>query len=138
MNYTVPPSYDDLQVMARAVLENLPDELQERCGDEDIAIIIEDMVDEAIEQEMGLDNPFDLPVQFKSGKEISPGVEKKTAGEQDTLIIYRRAILDAWCDLGEDLTGLMRQLILEEIGRHFEFSDEDVDEMVQRHYQGML
>lgn len=138
MNYTLPPSYDDLQVLTRGILDNLPEEIQDKCGEDDIDIQIEDMVDETQEQELGLEDPFDLTVQFKSNKEIAPGVQRKTTSGNHVMVLYRRAILDAWCDLGDDLTTLLRQMIIEEMGRHFEISDDDIDEMIQRHHQGLL
>jgi predicted Zn-dependent protease with MMP-like domain len=136
MNYTVSPSRDDLEVLATSIIEALPEELLEQC--ESINIVIEDLADEVIEQELDLDDPFDLLALYKSGKEISPGVQRKTADDDDTLILYRRAILDMWCDTGEDLTVLIRQVIIEELGRSFDFSEDDIIEMTQRTYQALV
>ena len=136
MNYTVSPSRDDLEVLATSNIETLPEELLEQC--ESINIVIEDLADEVIEQELDLDDPFDLLALYKNGKEISPGVQRKTADEDDTLILYRRAILDMWCDTGEDLTVLIRQVIIEELGRSFDFSEDDIIEMTQRTYQALV
>jgi len=136
MNFTIPPSFDDLQVIAGDVIDNIPEELLEHF--EDIDIQIDDVVGEAIEMELNLDDPFDLLVMFTSGKEISPGVESKSTNETDMLTLYRRPILDLWCEEGEDLTVLIRQIIIEELGRAFDLSDDDVEEMVGRHHQGLL
>ena len=136
MNFTVPPSFDDLQVISNGVLESLPEEFSEHF--EEIDIQIEDVVEEALEMELNLDDPFDLLLMFKSGKEISPGVEKKAPDGDDVLVLYRRPILDLWCEEGEDLPALIRQLIVEELGRAFEFSDDDIEEIASRHHQGML
>jgi predicted Zn-dependent protease with MMP-like domain len=136
MNYTVSPSRDDLEIIAAFVLENIPDELEEHC--ETLKVVIEDLIDEVTEDELGLDDPFDLLALYKSGKEVSPGVQRKTANDDDTLILYRRAILDMWCDTGEDLTNLIRQVIIEELGRSFEFSEDEILEMSQRPYQALV
>ena len=136
MNFTVPPSVDDLEVMAREALESLPEELLEFC--DGLAISLEEFPDETLEAELELDDPYELMALYRSGKEISPGVEKKTANDDDVLILYRRPILDMWCEGGEDLTTLLRQVIIEELGKHFDFSDDEIDEMSARHYQGML
>jgi len=136
MNFTVPPSFDDLSVIANDIIGNLPEELLEHF--EEIEVQIEDVVDEATEMELNLDDAFDLLLMFKSGKEISPGVEAKSAGGQDVLILYRRAILDLWCEEGEDLSVMIRQIIVEELGRAFEFSEDDIEEFVSRHHQGLL
>ncbi len=136
MNYTVPPGVDELEVMASATLDALPEELLEYC--DGLALRVEDFPDDNATEELDLEDPYDLLALYKSGKEISPGVEKKTANDDDVLLIYRRPLLDMWCESCDDLTLLLRQVMIEELGRHFDFSDEDIEEMTRRHYQGML
>ena len=136
MNYTVPPSAEDLEVMAASALEHMPEELSEYC--EGLAVQIEDLADELIEQELELETAFDLPALYRSGKEISPGVEKKTANDDDILILYRRPILDLWCESEDDIAAIIRQVMIEEIARHHDFSDEDIEELSETHYQGMF
>lgn len=136
MNFSVPPSSDDLAVIAREILTTLPEELLEFC--EGVEVHIEELADEAIEDELDLDDPYDLFLLYRNGKEISPGVERKTADGDDLLIVYRRPLLDYWCECEEDINLLFRQLVVEELGRVFEFSDEEVEDMVSRHYQGLL
>lgn len=139
MNFTRPPSFDDLQVMVDGLLATLPDELLEHIGDiDDVEVVIEDFPDEVVIQEFDLEDAFELSVLFRSGKEISPGVEKKTASEDDKLIVYRRPVLDLWCETNDDLTILVRQLLIEELGRVFEFSDDDIEDMISRHHQILL
>ncbi|HPF78232.1 MAG TPA: metallopeptidase family protein [Alphaproteobacteria bacterium] len=136
MNFSVPPSADDLTVMANEQLENLPDELLEFF--DELVIQIEEIPDEATEADLDLEDPYELLALYKAGKELAPGVEKKVANDDDVLILYRRSILDYWCETGEDLNQIVREAMIEEIGNHFDFSDEEIEEMSQRHYQGML
>lgn len=136
MNFSVPPADDDLKVMARSIIEALPEELGEYI--EDLEVLVEEFPDETIESEMELEDSYELLALYKSGKEISPGVEKKEQGEDDQLVLYRRPILDLWCESQDDLSGLLRQIIIEEIAKNFEFSDDDTEDMIERHYQGML
>ncbi|MEM6811528.1 MAG: metallopeptidase family protein [Pseudomonadota bacterium] len=136
MNFSVPPSIDDLTVIATAQLQNMPDEFSEHI--EDLVIHIEDMPDEVTESDLELEDPYELLALYKAGKELSPGVEKKVANDDDVLILYRRPILDLWCENCEDLTQIVRDAMIEEIGNHFDFSEDDIDDMTSRHYQGML
>ncbi len=136
MNFRVPPSMEDIEDLASSALENLPEEILGRC--DELGILIEDTVDETTLDDLDLDDPFDLLALYKSGKEISPGVERKVANDEDVLVIYRRPLLDMWCETQEDLQGLIRQVMIEELGRYFEFSDDDIEDMADRHYQGML
>ncbi len=136
MNYTVPPSPEDISVMATTILEALPEELYTFC--EALTIRIDEFPDEATEQELDLGDSYDLLALYKSGREISPGVERKIASEDDLLILYRRPIMDMWCENCEDLNFLLRQVIIEELGRHFDFSEDEIYEMTERHYQGLF
>lgn len=136
MNFSVPPSAEDLEVMAAGALEHMPEELSGYC--EGLAVQIEDLADEVLEQELELDTPFDLPAFYRSGKEISPGVEKKTANDDDILILYRRPILDMWCESEDDLGAIIRHVMIEEIARHHDFSEDDIEDLNERHYQGMF
>ncbi len=136
MNYTVPPSLDDLKILAENVLENLPDELADKC--DDLSIFLEEFPDEAIEDELDLDDPFDLLALYRSGREVSPGIEKKTANDDAVLIIFRRPFLDLWCENGDDLNELLHQVIIEELARNFDFNEYEIEEMTKRHHQGMF
>ena len=130
MSYTLAPSLDDIEAVAVSVLDSLPDEFSQYCGE--IELVTEELVDELTEDELGLSDPFELLALFKSGKEISPGVERKNVNQKDQLCIYRRAVLDMWCETGEDLTALIRQVIIEELGRNLNFSDEEIVGFVLR------
>jgi len=136
MNFTFPPSLDDMEDLAASVYGSLPDEILTCC--DDLSIVIEDSVDATTLGDLGLDDPFDLLALYKSGSEISPGVERKAANDDDVLVLYRRSLLDMWCETQEDLLSLIRQVMIEELGRYFEFSDDDIEDMAERHYQGML
>ena len=132
MNFSTAPTPDDISVIAKELLENFPEELNEFF--EDLAVQVEEIPDEATETDLDLDDPFDLLALYKAGTELSPGVEKKTANDDDVLILFRRSILDVWCETGEDLTQIIREAMIEEIGNHFEMSSDDIEEMTANHY----
>jgi len=136
MNFSLPPSADDIQVIAQDHLENLPEELAEFC--DDLVIQIEELPDEATESDLELSDPFELLSLFKSSKELSPGIEKQGANDNDILILYRRPILDMWCETGEHLSIIVREAMIGELGNNFDFSEDEIEEMNQRHHQGML
>ncbi|PCK00387.1 MAG: hypothetical protein COA45_00985 [Zetaproteobacteria bacterium] len=136
MNHTIPPSLEDLETLATGVLQAMPEELLRHC--DGLVILIEDMVDETVQEDLSLDDPFDLLALYKSGKEISPGIERKVANDDDVLVLYRRSLLDMWCETEEDLQSILRQIIIEELGRYFDFSEDDVQDMADRSYQGAL
>ena len=131
MNFSSPPNADDIAVFARQAIENLPDELSGKC--EDLILEIEEFPDDATMQDLEIETPYELLALYHSAKEISPGVQKKIANGEDKIVVYRRPILDVWCETGEDLGRLIREIIIEELARGFEFSDEDIQDMVANH-----
>ena len=136
MNFTVPPSIEDLHDMARLHLETLPEEIVEKCHD--LTVEIDDFPDPATEQDSGTTDPYELLAVFKSGAQIAPGVTMKVTRGADILYLYRRPILDLWVEGGEDLNLLVRQIMIGELGEALEFSETDVDDMIARHYQGLF
>ncbi len=122
--------------MAQEIFDVLPEEILEFC--DELTIEIEDFPDDAIEAELELEDPYELLALYKSGREISPGVERKLAEADDVLVLYRRPLLDLWCDSGNDLTSVIREVMIEELGGRFDFSEKDIEEMIARHHQGML
>lgn len=136
MSFSVPPSPDDLLEMGREILESLPEEILEHC--ETLALQCEETADQATETELELDDPYELLALYRSGKEISRGVQRKVANDDDVLILYRRPILDVWCEIGEDLKDILREVMIEELGQNFEFTEDEISEMTRRHHQGMF
>jgi len=45
----------------------------------------------------------------------------------DMIFLYRRPILDYWCESGDDLVDVVRHVLIHEIGHHFGLSDEDME-----------
>lgn len=136
MNFAAPPSADDIETIAKELLEALPEELAECC--ETLAVEVEDYPDEVTLAEMELEDPYELVALYRSGKEISPGVERKVANDDDVLVLFRRPILDLWCEMHEDLTSLIREVMIEELAQNFDFSEDEIEEMTARHHQGMF
>jgi predicted Zn-dependent protease with MMP-like domain len=136
MSFSRPPGADDIETIAGEILSSLPEEITDHC--ESLAIEVEEFPDDATQVEMELDDPYELVALYRSGKEISPGVERKVANDDDILVLYRRPILDLWCDTQEDLTALIREVMIEELAGNFDFSDDEIAEMTRRHHQGML
>ncbi|MFN3701436.1 MAG: metallopeptidase family protein [Alphaproteobacteria bacterium] len=135
MNFSIPPSIEDIEVLACNAIETLPDELVRVM--KTVAVVVEEFPDELLESELELEDPFDLVALYRSGSEIAPGITKKTANDDDVLMIFRRPLLDMWCDSGDDLNTLLTQIVIEELGRNFEFTDDEIDDIVKRHHAGL-
>ena len=92
----------------------------------DVVIRVEDFCDAETESEMGLDSPFDLLGLYQG---VSVGQKSVTGIVQDLdrIFLYRRPMLDYWCESGEPLQSIVRHVLIHEIGHHFGFSDDDMD-----------
>lgn len=129
LKHTTPPSLDDIEAMARAALLSLPDELRRFA--KSLVIRVEDIVDEQTEEEMGLDSPFDLLGLYR-GVSLNHKSVAVSSQDIDMVFLYRLAILDYWCETGEDLGELVRHVLIHEIGHHFGFSDDDMEAIENR------
>jgi predicted Zn-dependent protease with MMP-like domain len=124
--HSVPPSLDDLETIAQAAFAEIPAELRAYAAD--IVIRVEDFPDEEVEQEMELESPFDLLGLYRgvSMADQSFG-ETQPRSDVDMIFLYRRPLLDYWCETGEDLSGLVKHVLIHEIGHHFGLSDDDME-----------
>jgi predicted Zn-dependent protease with MMP-like domain len=117
------PTLADIEELANQALGMIPRRLKRHLGA--VVIRVEEFPDEETEEAMGLDSPFDIlglyrgvALPHKSVSDPRPHV--------DMIFLYRRPILDYWCETGEDLARLVRHVLIHEIGHHFGFSDEDM------------
>jgi predicted Zn-dependent protease with MMP-like domain len=122
----LPPSLADLEGLAERALATIPDPLKRHLGR--IVIRVDEFPDEEVEEEMGLESPFDIlglyrgvALPMKSVGDVRPDV--------DMIFLYRRPILDYWCETGEDLYRVVRHVLIHEIGHHFGFSDDDMERL---------
>ena len=120
----LPPSIDDLIDLAEAALEAIPDDLARMV--EGVAIQVVDFPDQATCREMGLDSPFELLGLYR-GIPFGEKSGAHTPDDVDIIFLYRRPILDYWCDTGEDPAHVVRHVLIHEIGHHFGFSDDDME-----------
>ena len=119
-----PPSLDDLEAMALGAMKTIPDELARHVRN--VVIQVMDFPDRETEREMGLKSPFDL-LGLYQGVSLDRKSVAWTPADQDRIFLYRRPILDYWCEEDGDLGGIVRHVIIHEIGHHFGLSDADME-----------
>ena len=123
---TLAPTLAEIDEMANRALAVIPPELKRHLGP--VVIRIEEFPDEETEEEMELESPFDIlglyrgvALPHKSASDPRPNI--------DMIFLYRRPILDYWCDTGEPLEWIVRHVLIHEIGHHFGFSDDDMERL---------
>lgn len=118
------PSLADIEELAERALETIPAELKAHLGP--LVIRVEEFPDEETEEEMELESPFDILGLYRGVALPHQSVTTPRA-EIDIVFLYRRPILDYWCETGEDLGAVVRHVLIHEIGHHLGFSDEDME-----------
>ncbi len=111
--FSTAPTQEDFEAIAAEALATIPEEFRRHVGN--VRIQIDDFPSDEVEQEMELDTPFDL---------LGLG---HVANDIDRIFLYRRPILDYWCESGEDLPHIVRHVLIHEIGHHFGLSDDDME-----------
>jgi predicted Zn-dependent protease with MMP-like domain len=124
-----PPSAAAIDAMATRALADLPRRFKDALGG--VVIRVEEFPDEETERAMGLDSPFDLLGLYRGVALPHTSVSDPHPGI-DMIYLYRRPILDYWCESGEDLFGIVRHVLIHEIGHYFGFSDEDMERIQGR------
>lgn len=112
--------------MAARAYASLPEALAAFV--KNVIIRIEDFPDDETQADLELDSPFDLLGLYR-GVALTEQGANDLRTDVDMIYLYRRPILDYWCESGEDLTDIVRHVLIHEIGHHFGFSDDDMDRL---------
>jgi predicted Zn-dependent protease with MMP-like domain len=118
------PSLADLEALAERALATIPAELKRHLGR--IVVSVEDFPDDETMEDMELESPFDILGLYR-GVALPRQSVMDARVEPEMIFLYRRPILDYWCETGEDLYAVVRHVLIHEIGHHFGFSDDDME-----------
>ena len=118
------PTLTDIDAMARAALASLPEELRGYTAD--VVVLVQEFPDDDVCREMELETPFDI-LGLYQGISLADKQIDATGNMPDMVFLYRRPILDYWCETGEELGHVVRHVLIHEIGHHFGFSDETME-----------
>jgi predicted Zn-dependent protease with MMP-like domain len=118
------PSQEDFEAIAAEALATIPEEFRRHVGN--VRIQVDDFPSDEVEKEMELDTPFDLLGLYQGVSMMERGAGH-VANDIDRIFLYRRPILDYWCESGEDLPHIVRHVLIHEIGHHFGLSDDDME-----------
>jgi predicted Zn-dependent protease with MMP-like domain len=119
----IAPSAQEIEAIARRTLAALPDAFRRHIGE--IVLIVEDFADDETLAALDIESPFDLTGVYH-GRPIGDKSSMDSGAVPDRIHLYRRAILDEWIEDGEDLTTLVRHIVIHEVGHHFGLSDDDM------------
>lgn len=118
------PSLADIEALADRALATIPAEFKAHLGP--LVIRVEEFPDEETEEEMELESPFDILGLYR-GVALPHQSVSTPRTEIDMVFLYRRPILDYWCENDDTLEAIVRHVLIHEIGHHLGFSDDDME-----------
>jgi predicted Zn-dependent protease with MMP-like domain len=121
------PSITDFEEIAAAAYARLPTEFLGRTGT--VVIDIEEFPEDEIIEEMQLETEFDLLGLFRGMASVEDMAVLETGQLPNHITLYRRPILDYWCEHDDTLGEIITHVLIHEIGHHFGLSDDDMEKI---------
>jgi predicted Zn-dependent protease with MMP-like domain len=118
------PSADDIERLAQAAVERLPERFRRHLAD--VLLRVEDFPDADVIEAMDLETEWDI-LGLYQGVPLSEKSSMASGAMPDIIFLYRRPMLDYWADTGESLEALVTHVLVHEVGHHFGLSDADME-----------
>ncbi len=121
---TLPPTLADIDALAQAAVERLPEQFRRWLAP--VLLRVEDFPDAEVVAEMALETEFDI-LGLYQGHHVGLKGDVPTGALPDIIFLYRRPLLEEWCQTGESLEALVTHVLVHEVGHHFGLSDADME-----------
>jgi predicted Zn-dependent protease with MMP-like domain len=118
------PSLEDIEALAQAAIERLPDMFRRHLGS--VLLRVEDFPDEEVMAAMELETPWDI-LGLYQGRHIGLKGDEPTGALPDMIFLYRRPILDEWCHTDDSLEAVVTHVLVHEVGHHMGLSDAQME-----------
>lgn len=119
------PTAEDIDRLATDAFAALPIEFRRLC--EGLVIQVVDFPDEETLDEMGAQTEFDLLGLFRGRGMAHRPASDETGTLPNQIWLYRRPLLDFWCEGDDSLGAVVTHVLIHEIGHHFGLSDADME-----------
>ena len=117
---TLVPSLADFEVLAQAAVERLPALFRDHLAT--VLLRVEDFPDADVVAEMGLDSEWEL-LGLYQGRHVGMKGDEPTGAMPDMIFLYRRPLLEEWCEGEDSLEAIVTHVLVHEVGHHFGLSD---------------
>lgn len=118
------PTLADIEALAQTAVERLPALFRDHLGH--VLLRIEDFPDAEVMAEMGLDSEWDI-LGLYQGRHVGMKGDEPSGALPDMIFLYRRPILDEWCQTDDSLEAIVTHVLVHEVGHHFGLSDEAIE-----------
>ena len=117
---TLVPSLADFEVLAQAAVERLPALFRDHLAT--VLLRVEDFPDADVVAEMGLDSEWEI-LGLYQGRHVGMKGDEPTGAMPDMIFLYRRPLLEEWCEGEDSLEAIVTHVLVHEVGHHFGLSD---------------
>ena len=125
-----PPSLEDFAALAEAALKALPEPFRGFAREVQMRVL--DFAEDEVLDDLGIEDPFQLTGLYQ-GPDLRNRTVFDPSPSTSMVFLYRRAILDEWCEHGGVPLGeLITHVLIHEIGHHFGLSDDDIEAIEAR------
>jgi predicted Zn-dependent protease with MMP-like domain len=121
---TFAPTVADIEALAQAAVERLPDLFRQHLGN--VLLRVEDFPDAEVIAEMELDSEWDI-LGLYQGRHIGMKGDEPSGALPDMIFLYRRPLLDEWCQTDDSLEAIVTHVLVHEVGHHFGLSDDAME-----------
>jgi len=113
-----------IEELARAAIALLPPAY--RAAANAVALRVVDFAPDEVIADLDLTDPFELTGLYE-GVPLTEKSVMDLPAQPDTIWLFRRPILDEWCDRGDvGLGDLVAHVLIHELAHHFGWSDDDI------------
>ena len=121
----IAPSAEEMLACAEKCFAELPEFMRKAAGD--VRILVMDYAEDALLDDMEIDDPLDLTGLYVGVPLTIESVTQPTI-ERPLIYLYRLPILFEWAQRGDTtIEELVTHVFIHELGHHFGWSDEEID-----------
>lgn len=117
------PDAAQIERLARAALARIPEPFATHLAD--VVLVVQEFADDETLAAMGIEDPFELTGLYR-GRPLGEKSSFDVIRFPDEIHLYRRAILEEWCETGVEFEALINNVVVHEVGHHFGLSDDDI------------
>jgi predicted Zn-dependent protease with MMP-like domain len=123
----LPPSLDDLHRLAAETVAALPPKFRDLAAK--VALVVDDFPSDAVLDDLGIEDPFELTGLY-DGVPLTEKSVSDPLPRPDSVWLYRRPILDEWCERGDiGFADLVAHVVIHEFAHHFGWSDDQIEKI---------
>ncbi|MEY2883566.1 MAG: hypothetical protein RL490_1290 [Pseudomonadota bacterium] len=117
---TLAPSLADIDAIAQRAVERLPEQFRRHLAS--VLLRIEDFPDAEVMAELELESEWEI-LGLYQGRHIGLKGDEPSGALPDMIFLYRRPILDEWCQTDDSLEAIVTHVLVHEVGHHMGLSD---------------